>query len=127
MPGPASRHPIGLFALVLLDDLVGHGARNQCQGIASTLTGPDHETVVDEIELYFERPCTVRYRGSGETRGGQVQCRVPPMVERRGQSEPGFADKLRPAVEGIERVFPLRKRQTRPETLPSTFSSYEHR
>src|SRR6187431_520069 len=28
MPGPASRHPIGLFALVLLDDLVGHGARN---------------------------------------------------------------------------------------------------
>ena len=67
----------------------------------------DVQTVLDEVEIHLERSVPVRDRRGRQAAGGHVQRHVPPVVERRRQSEPDLADDLDPPVQGRDGRLPV--------------------
>jgi len=67
--------------------------------------------VIDEIEVYLKESTFVRHGGCSESARRDIQCSIPPVIDKRGDCEPDFADDLHPSVQRVVGVLPLRPRQ----------------
>ena len=73
--------------------------------------------MINEIETNLEDVKAVRNRRSSQAACGEVERNVPRVVNPRRLREANLADDLRPHVERLRRLLPLRKRQSRPKLI----------
>jgi len=73
-----------------------HRHRLEGHGPAAAVDGAHHQLLVNEVELDVEGQGAVRDQSGGEAAGGDIEGRVPRMVQPRGQRQPHLADDLGP-------------------------------
>src|SRR4029077_13312946 len=73
--------------------------------------------MVDKVELKLKRRTPIGNRRRSQAAVAYVQSYIPPMVLQRRQSESNLSHNLRPHMQGVEGVLPLRQRQSRPELI----------
>src|SRR5690606_28819496 len=80
------------------------------------LTGgvPQHELVVDEVELDLQAAVSGRHERGGQATRGHVQRDLPPVVDHGLQRQAHLADDLGPHVHRVARVGPRGGCEVRP-------------
>src|SRR5258708_4976596 len=93
---------------------IGDGARVEPDEMLTPGALPHHEVMRHQIKLHFERIRSARNSRRAESARCDVKRDVPPMIFERRQSQARLAHDLRPHVERVAGVFPLRVRKRRP-------------
>ncbi len=83
--------------------------------------------VIDEIELNFENAIAAGNWRSGEAACVDIERHLPPMIHRRAQREPHFADDLGPHVKCGIGIVPGSQRKFGPGVLIGDGNVREHR
>src|SRR5436305_6802623 len=78
----------------------------------------NEQIVVNEIEINLEETSAIWNRRSRQPARCDIERHVPPMISRRAEREPDFANNLRPHVQRRIGIFPIVQRHTRPNFRP---------
>jgi hypothetical protein len=76
---------------------------------ARAVARPDHQAMVDEIEIDGKMSRPVRHGRRRKPAAGEIERDLPPMVLERREREPDLAHDLRPHMQGGAAVLPVRE------------------
>ena len=93
---------------------IGDRHRMQRPRGPATATGDDDELVLDEVEVDLKCISLGVNERRAEAARGHDERRIPPVVHERGEREADLSDHLRPHVDRVQRVLPLRVRERWP-------------
>src|SRR5215469_14484675 len=117
---------VGQFLRLGVDGCANSGALEHCQTFAIegsngfgsqrnavfvTARGSQHQAMVDEVELNLKCTTAIGDRGGGQASGVDVERGIPPVILAWREREADFPYHLRPQVEGVVGIFPLREWQ----------------
>ncbi len=88
--------------------------RRERDGAGVTIVGTNHQPVREKIEFDIEEPVAVGDRRGRQPAWAHIEGDLPPVIEQRGVREPDLADDLRPHMQGLACVRPVRYPELRP-------------
>src|SRR6266700_2050779 len=90
------------------------GTWNQRHGSGGSLARENEECVIDEVKINCKGTTSIRNGRRGEPTRGDIQCDLPPVVQRGTEFQPYLPDDLGIHVERLICVLPCLKWQRWP-------------
>src|SRR5262249_21952996 len=94
---------------------IGHRLRAQRERVRRASIRLNAKLMINEIEIYLKKALAIGDRRGRKAARGDVQGRLPPVIDHRGLREPHLADDLRPHMQRLTGILPRVERQARPD------------
>src|SRR5437867_2570649 len=96
---------------------LAHRHRLELKDFGRALIRLDHKCMIDKIEGHVERQRAVGNGRRGQPARGHVEGYLPPMVHHRCARHAHLADNLRPSMQRVAGILPIRPIQTWPRAF----------